>query len=208
MHNVILDTASVDRWEFKHEESGAVSLVQPLLETGFQSQFAARPERVVGEFREAGCFPPEQRHDLQHLGRGKPGHPTVDDWVVDGSADAAVTGCTTARPSGSEKPAVGQYARRQLPFPQVHGLVHCHDFIDLQGIRLNTCKCSLTSIVCKRTIKAYTLERVGWQKQPLLPSHKGMSTGTPENPHEAAAAAMGYLFQCRYALLEGLRAVP
>jgi hypothetical protein len=30
----------------------------------------------------------------------------------------------------------------------------------------------------------------------------------PENPHGAAAAAMGYLFQCRYALLEGLRAVP
>jgi hypothetical protein len=32
--------------------------------------------------------------------------------------------------------------------------------------------------------------------------------GTPDNPHEAAASAMGYLFQCRYALLEGLRAVP
>jgi hypothetical protein len=30
----------------------------------------------------------------------------------------------------------------------------------------------------------------------------------PENSHGAAAAAMGYLFQCRYALLEGLRAVP
>ncbi len=31
--------------------------------------------------------------------------------------------------------------------------------------------------------------------------------GTPENPHEAAASAMGYLFQCRCALMEGLRAV-
>lgn len=30
----------------------------------------------------------------------------------------------------------------------------------------------------------------------------------PENPHGAAAAAMGYLFQCRYALLEGLRVLP
>lgn len=32
--------------------------------------------------------------------------------------------------------------------------------------------------------------------------------GTPDNPHGAAASALGYLFQCRYALLEGLRAVP
>jgi len=32
--------------------------------------------------------------------------------------------------------------------------------------------------------------------------------GTPDNPHGAAASAMGYLFQCRYALLAGLRAVP
>jgi len=32
--------------------------------------------------------------------------------------------------------------------------------------------------------------------------------GTPENTHGAAASAMGYLFQCRYALLEGLRAAP
>lgn len=32
--------------------------------------------------------------------------------------------------------------------------------------------------------------------------------GTPDNPHEAASSALGYLFQCRYALLEGLRAVP
>src|SRR3954470_4386170 len=31
---------------------------------------------------------------------------------------------------------------------------------------------------------------------------------TTENPHGAAASALGYLFQCRYALLEGLRAVP
>lgn len=29
--------------------------------------------------------------------------------------------------------------------------------------------------------------------------------GTPENPHGAAASAMGYLFQCRYALLAGLQ---
>ena len=32
--------------------------------------------------------------------------------------------------------------------------------------------------------------------------------GTQHNPHGAAASALGYLFQCRYALLEGLRAVP
>jgi len=32
--------------------------------------------------------------------------------------------------------------------------------------------------------------------------------GTPDNTHGAAASAVGYLFQCRYALLEGLRAVP
>jgi len=32
--------------------------------------------------------------------------------------------------------------------------------------------------------------------------------GTTDNPHGAAASAMGYLFQCRYALLAGLRAVP
>lgn len=32
--------------------------------------------------------------------------------------------------------------------------------------------------------------------------------GTPDNPHGAAASALGYLFQCRYALLEGLLAVP
>lgn len=32
--------------------------------------------------------------------------------------------------------------------------------------------------------------------------------GTTDNPHGAAASALGYLFQCRYALLEGLRAVP
>jgi len=32
--------------------------------------------------------------------------------------------------------------------------------------------------------------------------------GTPENPHEVAASVMGYLFQCRYALLQGLCAVP
>ena len=31
--------------------------------------------------------------------------------------------------------------------------------------------------------------------------------GTPENPHGAAASAMGYLFQCRYALLAGLQAL-
>lgn len=31
--------------------------------------------------------------------------------------------------------------------------------------------------------------------------------GTPDNPHGAAASALGYLFQCRYALLMGLRAV-
>src|SRR5260221_7860116 len=30
----------------------------------------------------------------------------------------------------------------------------------------------------------------------------------PDNPHGAAASALGYLFQCRYALLEGLRSVP
>lgn len=32
--------------------------------------------------------------------------------------------------------------------------------------------------------------------------------GEPRNPHEASAAATGYLFQCRYALLAGLRAIP
>jgi rhodanese-related sulfurtransferase len=32
--------------------------------------------------------------------------------------------------------------------------------------------------------------------------------GTTDNPHSAAASAMGYLFQCRYALLAGLRAAP
>lgn len=32
--------------------------------------------------------------------------------------------------------------------------------------------------------------------------------GTTDNPHGAAASALGYLFQCRYALLVGLRAVP
>src|ERR1700687_4958973 len=32
--------------------------------------------------------------------------------------------------------------------------------------------------------------------------------GTTDNPHGAAASAMGYLFQCRYALLAGLGAVP
>ena len=32
--------------------------------------------------------------------------------------------------------------------------------------------------------------------------------GTSDNPHGAAASALGYLFQCRYALLDGLRAVP
>src|ERR1039457_4396791 len=31
--------------------------------------------------------------------------------------------------------------------------------------------------------------------------------GTPDNSHGAAPAALGYLYQCRYALLEGLRAV-
>lgn len=30
---------------------------------------------------------------------------------------------------------------------------------------------------------------------------------TPKNPHGAAASAVGYLFQCRYALLAGLRAL-
>ena len=29
-----------------------------------------------------------------------------------------------------------------------------------------------------------------------------------DNPHEASASAAGYLFQCRYALLAGLRAIP
>jgi hypothetical protein len=32
--------------------------------------------------------------------------------------------------------------------------------------------------------------------------------GEPRNPHEASASATGYLFQCRYALLAGLRAIP
>lgn len=32
--------------------------------------------------------------------------------------------------------------------------------------------------------------------------------GMLDNPHGAAASALGYLFQCRYALLVGLRAVP
>jgi len=32
--------------------------------------------------------------------------------------------------------------------------------------------------------------------------------GTPDNKHGAAASALGYLYQCRYALLEGLRALP
>ncbi len=32
--------------------------------------------------------------------------------------------------------------------------------------------------------------------------------GMTDNPHGAAASVLGYLFQCRYALLEGLRAVP
>lgn len=32
--------------------------------------------------------------------------------------------------------------------------------------------------------------------------------GMPDNPHGAAPSAMGYLFQCRYALLAGLRSVP
>ena len=32
--------------------------------------------------------------------------------------------------------------------------------------------------------------------------------GRTDNPHGAAASALGYLFQCRYALLEGLRIVP
>src|SRR5215471_13748287 len=32
--------------------------------------------------------------------------------------------------------------------------------------------------------------------------------GTPANPHGASPSALGYLYQCRYALLEGLRAVP
>ncbi len=32
--------------------------------------------------------------------------------------------------------------------------------------------------------------------------------GTPDNTHGAAASALGYLFQCRYALLVGLRALP
>lgn len=32
--------------------------------------------------------------------------------------------------------------------------------------------------------------------------------GTSDNPHGAAASALGYLFQCRYALLTGLRAAP
>src|SRR6266403_311368 len=32
--------------------------------------------------------------------------------------------------------------------------------------------------------------------------------GEPRNPHEASASATGYLFQCRYALLAGLRALP
>lgn len=31
--------------------------------------------------------------------------------------------------------------------------------------------------------------------------------GTPDNAHEAVASALGYLFQCRYALLAGLKAV-
>jgi hypothetical protein len=31
--------------------------------------------------------------------------------------------------------------------------------------------------------------------------------GTPKNPHGAGPSALGYLYQCRYALLEGLRAV-
>jgi hypothetical protein len=31
---------------------------------------------------------------------------------------------------------------------------------------------------------------------------------TQDNPHGAAASAIGYLFQCRYALLAGLRALP
>lgn len=31
--------------------------------------------------------------------------------------------------------------------------------------------------------------------------------GTPEDPHGAAPSALGYLYQCRYALLEGLCAV-
>jgi len=30
----------------------------------------------------------------------------------------------------------------------------------------------------------------------------------PRNPHEASASAIGYLFQCRYALLAGLRTIP
>lgn len=30
----------------------------------------------------------------------------------------------------------------------------------------------------------------------------------PRNPHEASASAIGYLFQCRYALFAGLRAIP
>ena len=30
--------------------------------------------------------------------------------------------------------------------------------------------------------------------------------GTPKNPHGASPSALGYLYQCRYALLEGLRA--
>jgi hypothetical protein len=29
-----------------------------------------------------------------------------------------------------------------------------------------------------------------------------------ENTHEASASAIGYLFQCRYALLAGLEAIP
>ena len=32
--------------------------------------------------------------------------------------------------------------------------------------------------------------------------------GTSDNPHGAAASTLGYLFQCRYALLAGLQAVP
>ncbi len=32
--------------------------------------------------------------------------------------------------------------------------------------------------------------------------------GTTDNPHGAAFSALGYLFQCRYALLGGLRAAP
>ncbi|HYW46999.1 MAG TPA: hypothetical protein VE959_29300 [Bryobacteraceae bacterium] len=31
--------------------------------------------------------------------------------------------------------------------------------------------------------------------------------GEPDNTHGASASAMGYLFQCRFALLAGLRAV-